>query len=461
MVRKRDRRGKFIKQGNLVSDDIFIPNHSGEHTAGTTGTPTEDRQIANKAYVDTEILTCWLKSLGQTGLTGDKSGSFNLTTTGIITGEQLNIFPASGTAGGIEIWENDGGNIAFEMKAGTSAGQFLCKLNGITTIRLHGSTGVSTYFNAGDVGIGLTDPDSRLHIEDSSFPVLKTVRTGTGDSGIRSSYVLKTKTSNATMINGFGGGIVFAIEDASSGEKSIAGVKGYRDGGDGIGGLRLQVGDGGADDGILIEADKTVVMDKTSGVGIKVDTVTPTFGFRDIIGDQFSKNTGATKPTLTAYNGVINSWLFGVGDEAYITYHVPHDYVAGTPVFLHTHWSHIGDFVTGGTVTFKLTSISAKAHNQAPFNSTPKVGTYTGTASTVKYQQILSEVLYSDGTPTGLEIDTATLEPDSVIELTFEVDANDLTVSEGLVPDIFVHYVDIHYQSTNIATKDKAPDFYA
>ncbi len=210
----------------------------------------------------------------------------------------------------------------------------------------------------------------------------------------------------------------------------------------------------------LIDAN-FLIMDKASGNGIKVDTTTPTFGFRDIIGDQFSKNTGATKPTLTAYNGVINSWLFGVSDEAYISYHIPHDYVAGTPIFLHVHWSHIVTTVTGGTVTFKLTSILAKAHNQQPFQSTPSVGTFTGTASTVKFQQILSEVLYSDGTPTGLEIDTADLEPDSVIELTFEVDANNITVSSGGVPDIFVHFVDIHYQSTNIGTKDKVPDFYA
>ena len=46
-------------------------------------------------------------------------------------------------------------------------------------------------------------------------------------------------------------------------------------------------------------------INKASGYGIKVDTVAPTFGFADILGDTFSKNTGATKPTLTSYNGVV------------------------------------------------------------------------------------------------------------------------------------------------------------
>ncbi len=210
-----------------------------------------------------------------------------------------------------------------------------------------------------------------------------------------------------------------------------------------------------------ISTDGFLIVPKASGNGIKIDTTTPTFGFADIIGDQFAKNTGASKPVLTTYNGAINGWQFGVGDEAYMTFHIPHDYVLGTPIFLHIHWSHIVTTVTGGTVTFKATSILAKAHNQQPFQSVPSVGTFTGTASTVQYQQILSEVLYSDSTPTGIQVDTDNLEPDSVIEMTFEVDANGITVSSGGVPDPFIHYVDIHYQTTSIiGTKSKAPDFY-
>lgn len=207
-------------------------------------------------------------------------------------------------------------------------------------------------------------------------------------------------------------------------------------------------------------ATTNLYLPKASGNGIKVDLTTPTFGFSDILGDQFSKNTGATKPVLTTYNGAINGWLFGVGDEAYISYHIPHDYVAGTDIFLHIHWSHISTIVTGGTITFKATSIYSKGHSQAAFGA-PAVGTFVGTTSTTQYMQVLTEVQYSDSAPTGLEVDTDLLEPDGVIELTFEVDANNIT-SGGAVPDIFVHFVDIHYQTTGlIGTKAKAPDFYS
>ena len=209
----------------------------------------------------------------------------------------------------------------------------------------------------------------------------------------------------------------------------------------------------------IVTADG-LVLPKTSGKGIKVDTTTPTFGFADIIGDQFTKNTGATKPTLATYTGAIQSFQFAAGDEAYMSYHIPHDYVLGADIFLHVHWSHTATTVTGGTITFKLTSIYSKSHDQAPF-SAPASGTYTGTASTVQFQQILSEIQLSASSPTGLQIDTDDLEPDGVVEMTFEVDVNNITVSGGGVPDPFIHFVDIHYQTTGlIGTKAKAPDFY-
>ena len=69
---------------------------------------------------------------------------------------------------------------------------------------------------------------------------------------------------------------------------------------------------------LLIKSDGNIVLPKKASTGIKVDLNTPTFGFADIIGDQFAKNTGATKPSLTAYNGVVNAWRFAAGKEAYI-----------------------------------------------------------------------------------------------------------------------------------------------
>ena len=204
----------------------------------------------------------------------------------------------------------------------------------------------------------------------------------------------------------------------------------------------------------------SLILNKTSGKGIQVDVETPSFGWRDLLGDVFARNTGGSKPSFTTYRDSLLDYQFGVGDEEYFKFHIPHDYVEGTDIFFHIHWSHTSADVTGGTVTFEYEISYAKGHNQAAFGAS--VGTtFNGTAATGaggQYRHIITEVQISAGTPDGNQIDSDDLEPDGVIIARLDLNANNMT---GATPDPFVHYVDIHYQSTNIGTKDKIPDFYA
>ncbi len=206
-------------------------------------------------------------------------------------------------------------------------------------------------------------------------------------------------------------------------------------------------------------SDGGIILPKASGKGIKVDLASPTFGWRDLKGDLVTRNTGASKPTLAVFKGGCQDYQFAAGKEEYFKYHIPHDHVPGTDLHLHFHWSHIGTLVTGGTVVFDYEATYAKGFDQSPFG-TNAVGTITGTASTVQYQKIISEGQFSPSSPSAAQKDTDNLEPDGVRLVTAGVNANNLTVSGGGVPDPFIHYVDIHYQSTNMATKQKAPDFY-
>ena len=60
-------------------------NKSGE-PVNFLGSISLSNHIVNKGYVDAEIVDkSWLKTTAQTGLTGDKTGTFNLTTTGVGT----------------------------------------------------------------------------------------------------------------------------------------------------------------------------------------------------------------------------------------------------------------------------------------------------------------------------------------------------------------------------------------
>jgi hypothetical protein len=203
--------------------------------------------------------------------------------------------------------------------------------------------------------------------------------------------------------------------------------------------------------------DGNLILPKTSGNGIKVDTATPTFGWRDIIGT-ISNSKGATKATEATYRDGITQFQFSAGDDAEIEYHIPHDYVPGTDIHLHFHWSHNSAIVTGGSIVLTYEITYAKGHNQAAFPATV-TGTVTGTASTTQYQHIVSEGQISAASPSAAQIDSDNLEPDGLILCRIEMTTNNMTASNG-VPDPFIHEVDVHYQSTNIGTKQKAPDFY-
>jgi len=205
-----------------------------------------------------------------------------------------------------------------------------------------------------------------------------------------------------------------------------------------------------------------LIMPKTSGVGIKVDTTTPTFGWKDLIGEIGTKNTGATKPSFEAYNGAVLAFRFSAGDEEYLEFHMPHDYVPGSDLYVHVHWSQISTTNTGGTLNFKYTAVYASGYDADAFTGTPIAKTFTSAdAGTTQYQHHITEIQLSATTPTaGEQFDSDDLEVDGLILMTMEMDANNLTDSSS-VTDPFIHYVDIHYQTTGVmGTKDKNTPFY-
>jgi hypothetical protein len=201
-----------------------------------------------------------------------------------------------------------------------------------------------------------------------------------------------------------------------------------------------------------------LVLPKTSGNGIRVDTASATFGWRDLLGEIRTRGVGATDPGDATYIGNIKAYQFAVNDECWVDYHIPHDYVPGTDIHLHFHWSHNSAIVTGGSITWGADVTYAKGHNQAAFAATVNT-TVSENASTTQYQHMIAEVQLSATSPSGSQIDSDDLEPDGVIMVRGYLSANNIT-SSGAVPDPFLHFMDVHFQTTNIGTKAKAPNFY-
>jgi|WetSurMetagenome_2_1015567.scaffolds.fasta_scaffold02376_19 hypothetical protein len=204
-----------------------------------------------------------------------------------------------------------------------------------------------------------------------------------------------------------------------------------------------------------------LVLPKTSGKGIQVDVTTPTFGWKDLRGNVITDPAGGDAPVLTVYRaGSVREYLYGATKKADIRFHIPHDYVPGTDIYLHIHWSHNGTAISGNFVCTCIYTY-AKSHSQATFpaEKTILVSVSTPTIAAIpQYEHILSEVQLSAAAPSGSQIDSALLEPDGIILMNLEVTT--LPTITGGSNGVFIHYIDLHYQSTQLATKAKAPYFY-
>jgi len=211
---------------------------------------------------------------------------------------------------------------------------------------------------------------------------------------------------------------------------------------------------------ILVEsASQELVLDKATKRGIKVDIASPTHGWHDLLGDIKIHNPGGDDPIYSTYRDGIRAYEFNnVGDEVFIEFHLPHDYLEGSDLYIHTHWSHHNASpLSTGALTWDFETTYAKGHDQAAFPATvtPTV-THDAAASNVpQYQHMISEVQLSATSPSGTQLDSDDIEIDGLILVRVELSAN--TTADNP----FLHFVDIHYQSTGIPSKEKAPDFYA
>jgi len=200
-------------------------------------------------------------------------------------------------------------------------------------------------------------------------------------------------------------------------------------------------------------ASATKIEDLVVERNIRLDVSNPSYGWRDIIGQIISRNIGATAPNYTAWNGAIDQYQFAVGDEVDITYHIPHDWVPGTDLFIHWHWS-LASAGVSENVTWGCTASVAKGFNQAAFNAPITVTALQASSTTALQHMIIETQLSSVGGSGGTLLDTSTIEVDSILNVQIYLSAN------SGATDPFLHTADIHYQSSNMATKQKAPDFY-
>jgi hypothetical protein len=208
--------------------------------------------------------------------------------------------------------------------------------------------------------------------------------------------------------------------------------------------------------GLVPYAD-SLVMNKATGKGIKVDLTTPTYPWADLLGEIVVRGTGANDPSFDIYRGTLRQYSWGTSGmkECFNSFHVPHDYVPGSDIFIHAHWSC--NVAPTGSVKWYFDASYAKGHGQAAFPAPITTGIVQASNANA-YQHMIAEVQLSAASPSAAQIDSDDLEVDGLILVRTYRDAGDAADTLSQAP--FLHYVDIHYQSTGIGTKQKSPPFW-
>lgn len=188
------------------------------------------------------------------------------------------------------------------------------------------------------------------------------------------------------------------------------------------------------------------------------------YGWRDMLGSPVVRAIGANDPVFAVWKGTIRKYQFSnaLMNEMWFPYHIDHDYKPNSDIFIHVHWSQAvvdtgGPAAAPGDVKWQFEVSYAKGHQQQAFIA--NINTFVvQTADSTVYEHMIAEVQLSAASPSASQIPTADLEPDGLIEVRMFRDPADVADTLNQAP--FLHYVDIHYQSDRVNTRNKAPNFY-
>lgn len=205
-----------------------------------------------------------------------------------------------------------------------------------------------------------------------------------------------------------------------------------------------------------------LVIPKTSGSGIKVDAVSPSFSWHDITGRIRPDPAGTDAPVLEAFRGNVRAYSYSVSPAAKkldLEFHIPHDWVPGTDLYLHVHWGHNGTGISGSLVIdYNVIYGSRNGSFGAPVTPQQTIGSLA-IANTPQYSQRVDEFQLSAASPTATQLDTDNIEVDGLILVTLSPTTIP-TITGGASASPFIFTLDIHYQSKSVGTKNSASPFY-
>ena len=161
-----------------------------------------------------------------------------------------------------------------------------------------------------------------------------------------------------------------------------------------------------------------------------------------------------SSPDWETFRDGIKTYAFDdtTSQEAWWSTHMPHDWIVGTPVFPHVHWSHI-DASPSGTVRWGIEYTMARGYNLDAFPATQTIYLNVDTTGSAQYEHFISEVSESAGSPANGPIDMSTMDIDGTMHFRIFRDADHS--KDTFVGDAYVLFTDVHYQTDSSTTNER------
>jgi len=173
-----------------------------------------------------------------------------------------------------------------------------------------------------------------------------------------------------------------------------------------------------------------------------------TRGWRDMIGTITLPGTDIGDPVRENIGASgYKAYKFDIGKNYQIDYHLQHDFVLTSDVYLHVHW--LTDGVDTHAVNWQFTYNYARGFGQQAFSLAEPVVTIAEAPSGIAFTHMTSEIT--------VPISDPSFEPDGIMMVVLQ------RISNGGVDNadkVFVLTADAHYQTMMPATKNRQPNFF-
>ena len=176
-------------------------------------------------------------------------------------------------------------------------------------------------------------------------------------------------------------------------------------------------------------------------------------GWNDLVQD-VTVRSGSNAPSPTIFIGGISAYEFSptTMNECFVNFHMRHDYIAGTMVYPHVHWSHNTD--AAGVVRWGFEYTLARRND-----STGNVTFASPSTLYIEHTVTLGETYqhHVNEAADGAGIAGTDLQEDALILCRVFRDA---THANDTYPDpIHLLTVDIHYECNTLSTPLRTPPF--